>query len=363
MANGLFPSRELKPQTWWQRATGRRPAENAFAEINNLLADAQSVRDVQIDHVTGILLRYKVSSLEPFNAEARQLYAKLAVEAIRDGVVTPEELEDLRHLRRLLGLSDTETRAVFNEHAQAYYDESVRGAVADGILTPEETVTLDQLRRSLCLDEALANRILLGGSRAALQAFMSTAIADGRLSPEEDEELERISTSLGVKLPQGDADALKLAKARVLWAIENASVPELELDVVLQRAEVGHFSTPAVLYEMRTVTDRVDHHGPRVRLKVMKGVYWTAGSTTLSRVTREQLTEISKGTLYVTSKRLILVGSPRNVTIRMNTIVDIHEYTDGFEVVRSSGRNAVFTTRPGSADLLAAMIARVARDA
>ncbi|MEA2488624.1 MAG: hypothetical protein QOH21_416, partial [Acidobacteriota bacterium] len=127
------------------------------------------------------------------------------------------------------------------------------------------------------------------------------------------------------------------------WLAERGTFPDVAAAINLQRDEVCHFSAAAQMYEMRTETQRVQYAGTSVRIKIMKGVYYRVGSTSVQRITREVLREIDRGTLYVTSKRVIFDGARKNTTIRLASVLSIVPYSDGVEIEKSSGRNPIFT--------------------
>ncbi len=59
------------------------------------------------------------------------------------------------------------------------------------------------------------------------------------------------------------------------------------------------------------------------------GIYYRAGSVAIDRVTEEVLHEIDRGTLYATSKRLILDASRKSTTIPYSRIINVTRYDDG----------------------------------
>ena len=79
-------------------------------------------------------------------------------------------------------------------------------------------------------------------------------------------------------------------------------------------------------------------------------------------MTTIELTEIGAGTLYVTSKRLILAGSPQNRAIRLASLIGIDAYSDGVGLQPASGRPAivVFTgVSAERAEYVTALVAEV----
>jgi hypothetical protein len=86
----------------------------------------------------------------------------------------------------------------------------------------------------------------------------------------------------------------------------------------------------------------VKYSGVTSSVRIVKGLYWRSGSIATQRVTREELTGIDSGTLYVTNKRLVFDGQKRNTAIRYSSVIGIQVYRDAVEIEKSSGRNPYF---------------------
>jgi hypothetical protein len=133
-----------------------------------------------------------------------------------------------------------------------------------------------------------------------------------------------------------------LDRFRLLWRIENGELPQLTPPIRLQRSEHCHATIPAVHDELRTRTRAIRYAGPAVRVRIVKGVYYRAGSAAIDRVTDEVMHEIDRGTLYATSKRLILDGSRKTTSIPYSKINNVTRYDDGIVVEKDNGKDQVF---------------------
>jgi hypothetical protein len=60
----------------------------------------------------------------------------------------------------------------------------------------------------------------------------------------------------------------------------------------------------------------------------------------------EEMTPLSTGLLYVTSKRLLFNGDSRNSTINLTKIVDGHVYADSVRIEKSTGKPDLFSMSP-----------------
>ncbi len=72
----------------------------------------------------------------------------------------------------------------------------------------------------------------------------------------------------------------------------------------------------------------------------LKGVRFRFGGYTPMKT--EQMTALSKGTIYVTSKRLLFNGEARNTSIPLNKIVGGHVFSDSVRIEKSAGKPDLF---------------------
>lgn len=86
---------------------------------------------------------------------------------------------------------------------------------------------------------------------------------------------------------------------------------------------------------------RVDYAGVSGSIRIAKGVRLRLGSVAPQRVTTTELTEVGRGTAYVTSARIILAGSPQNKAIRLASLIGIEAFRDGAGLEPASGRRTI----------------------
>lgn len=129
-----------------------------------------------------------------------------------------------------------------------------------------------------------------------------------------------------------------------MWAAENGDLPNILVNIHLQRGEQCHATFPASWAEHRTETTRVSYSGYVTSVRIMKGVRYRAGSYKPVRSTHDILKTLDSGTVYVTSKRIIFAGSHLNKAITYASLLSITPYTDGIELQKSSGRPPALIT-------------------
>jgi len=101
------------------------------------------------------------------------------------------------------------------------------------------------------------------------------------------------------------------------------------------------------LMEPRAVSQtRGGYAGPTIR--VAKGVSFRMGSVAARSESHEELRNIDKGTLVLTNKRLIFMGSKRTTNIDLRKIISITAYKDGIASQRENKQKTKILHRNGS---------------
>jgi hypothetical protein len=191
---------------------------------------------------------------------------------------------------------------------------------------------------------------------------VDSAIADRELSPDEEHEIQELAKRLGGRIVMNGFTAATLDKCRLMWRIAHGNPPILNVGLNLQNDEVCYFSTSVTLNEMRRITKRVQWGGPQLRVKICKGLYWNMGDYAVNRVAQDMLTPIDTGTVYITNKRILFNGEMKNVSIKLQKILDFTSYKDGVMVEKDTGKSPFFEFN-SNIDIFTACLARAIRDA
>lgn len=357
-----FVERPLPRRTFWEWLLRRPPSRAAVVAVENLLARARSVSDVPDEALDDISARYRVPVSRRFPDELADLYRRFVASCLRDRRLSGDEIADLDHLKRVLGLSDRQVASAHDAAAGEVFRSSVDQAIADGRLTGEEKQFLARLQQQLQLDPALAKAIYAEEAQGKLTRAIDEAVADERLSPAEDAEIAAIAASLGSKIELDHATRADLDRFRRYWLIENGELPAIDVPIHLYKGERCYFSIAATWYEQHRVTRRIRYGGPTVRLRIAKGIYWRMGDVGVQRVSEDIMARVGSGTLYLTERRLLFVGDRKNSTIRLSRILDYKPYKNGVDIGKDSGKNPFFEL-DRDVDLFCMYLDRALRDA
>ncbi len=183
-------------------------------------------------------------------------------------------------------------------------------------------------------------------------------MSDARISPEEERELEALAKNLHVVPNFDEKTRALLNKYRLLWLIDNGDIPEIPVSINLQRNEKCYFTCNVDWYETRAVRYRVNYGGPTMSFKIAPGVRWRMGSLGVRTMSNQELTRIDTGTMYLTNKRLIFMGTMKNTTIALTKILDFKPYKNGVDIRKENGKSP-FIGFGDNVDVFAEILSRL----
>ncbi len=222
------------------RALGVQPKWNAWVELHNLIAAAESVHDYGSADVLRIGREHGVDLHEAFAAERRGLYATYLDYCLDNGDLAGHDRGFLAHLADTLRLSSSDLKPV---HERAF-GRTVSDVLSDEFVTLEERLLLYKLQHTLGLDPDLADATYETMAREKLLVAVTHALCDGMLSPDERREIDTLEAEFGVKIPR-QIEAL-LKQAAQTWAILHGTLPTIDVGLRISAGETGHFQTPGI---------------------------------------------------------------------------------------------------------------------
>lgn len=313
---------------------GSPPRRNAFVELHNVIAAAETLDDFGPDALDRISRQHGVDLHTEFLAERVALYQRLLDHRLGDGDLSAQNRVTLAHVARTLALTPADLRA---SHERAF-GKTVTEAIADDHLDHEERLLLYKLQHALGLDPPLAEGAYDVLARERLLVTVARVLADGELSPEEEAEVEQVRAALSLEIPEPVAVMLRSARQR--WDTRNGEMPEVDADVTLLKDETAHVVMPArwrnvdggalkaVSYAYRDAL----RTGRTQKLKVPEAVLFGRTET---------------GRALVTDRRVVLLpdrGVPDDYTHR--SLIQTLRFQNGV-VLRTRGDRRVFVDVEG----------------
>jgi AraC-like DNA-binding protein len=277
--------------------------------------------------------------------------------AIRDGVIDDTEHAWLTTLRSALSISDREITAIEAQLLHPRLDTAIATYLSDRHLSDAEKSALDQLAQELRVSEDVLTRLTQVQAQAILQDAVDRVLDDRRYSPDEEQAIRTLAGSVGGELTVSEATQRTLDRYRRLWHIDNGELESIPVDITLFKGERCYLEAFASWYELRTRTTSISYGGPVVSIRIAKGIRYRLGNVTPIRHTKEELTLIDSGSVYITDRRVIFMGSKRNSTLRFTSLLGFTPYTDGVELEKSTGRSPVLTISGADIDVFHAVLA------
>ena len=269
-------------------------------------------------------------------------------------------MQALKQLQVILNLSNHDVGVIESRLTAFIYQKHFADAVSDGRLDEDESLFLDKLHKSLRLSPETASRISFEVRGKFINDYVQGIISDRRLSPEEDCELLEIAQSLTIDPKMSESTQRTLDRYRLYWTLENGDLAAQDVSINLQRNEYCYFTTPVEWHEQRTVTQRTYTTGTSTRIKIAKGVYYRMGSSSSQRVTSEEWKPIDSGTLYLTNKRMLFIGSKKNSQIRLDKVLSFTSYSNGVQIDKDTGRSPLLYF--SDTEVFSILFARLLRD-
>lgn len=207
------------------------------------------------------------------------------------------------------------------------------------------------------VDEQAAKSTIEGVVSDHFTALVTDVLADGMIDPSEDSRIEAFMRMIGVGVL--DANSQKLIDdGRALYHALSKPLDPVDAPVLLKKGEHCIHAALAEAIEERSRTVRVSYGGPSARIRIAKGIYYSAGSASISREVQAYEHSFGVGILCMTNKRLLWISEQKSISIPLANIVRYDPYTDGFRIMKGTGKPLLFMwqEKPRIATAMAARV-------
>ncbi len=365
ITQAFYPT-QLEPVSVWDKVTGQKHRQNALIEINNLLAE-RPLLDIQGADVQAILDRYDLNLFRDFtDGSLRDLYKKYLHYCFDDNHLDAEETKRLRHLKRLLGLSDKAVALANHQICQEVYARGLDEALEDQRLHPKELSFLHQLRHCLQLPPTLENQVQQSKAADIIIRFIKGEVTEQPLSADEEEELTVLTEHLNAVPQWQERTRAELVKYRLHWQIENEALPHIFVPLTLRPQEICHFLCDAVRQEavhqeVLGTENTTRPSADALRRKLANRAYWRNASIGTVHLANDAWRSSEPGKLYLTNQRLIFRNPEVEMVVYLDSIADFDHYRNGIFLHPTKGKPLFFAT-PTGADIASMMLGRILRE-
>lgn len=208
------------------------------------------------------------------------------------------------------------------------FKQALLQAVNDGKLTKEEIDELDKKRKDFGLSEEDIKEMK---SEIFTTAF-AIAKSDEQITENEEQELLSIQKYLGLADNKIQSSKKELARLRLLNEIQQGNMPTIQVtNLVMQKGEKAYWIEPAILAEEKVVRRRFEGGSQGVNFRIMKGVNYRVGGSRGHSVSETEVVAVSNGDLILTSKRIIFRGDKKSFAVKLDKILDTQLFTNGLQ--------------------------------
>ena len=243
---------------------------------------------------------------------------------------------------------------------KAAYREKVKEAVSDGRLSPEKMQELKALRAELDVTDAADDKTQY--RREIYNEAVDAARSKGQLTATGAQELAKIQKFLALRDDQVEKTKWDVQRLRTLTEIRQGNLPTVpESNIALrgvsfESGEIAHYTMTVDVLDAGSVRQ---NEGVRIDW----GVQYAEGSAAIYKLPVDTAKPIGESSLILTSKRLILKTGTRIAAVKFAREAQMFLYSDGLRLPRTVG-STLLRFRSGSdstAEIVGTLLAALMR--
>lgn len=211
---------------------------------------------------------------------------------------------------------------------RAEYQRLLRNALDDGVLTPEEIQELEAVRAKGALTPEEVRMAALAIYRGALR----DAAADARLTADEDASLKRLQEQLGLSEQDLGVDFPQLSRLRMLARVAAGNMPQVQSPVPLVPDERCHWVVQCTLAERIALPQPSRRPLAGVSFAVLDSEPFAAAGPRDELRPAEEVLPSDIGVLIITSRRTIFQGARRTLSVPHARAENVTLYADGIQL-------------------------------
>jgi hypothetical protein len=201
-------------------------------------------------------------------------------------------------------------------------------AASDGKITSSEIEELNNKKEELGLTEEDIKQM----KAEIYTVAFSAAKSDRQITKEEEAELQSIQTYLGLADNEVHHDKKELARLRLLNEIQQGNMPLVTVaNLVLQKGEKAYWIEPVIMAEEKVISRRYQGGSQGMSFRIMKGVSYRVGGHRGNITSETGVVAVSEGEMVITSKRVVFRGDKKSFATKLQNILDIQLFTNGFQ--------------------------------
>lgn len=237
-----------------------------------------------------------------------------------------------------------------NQFKDFYYSVLNEQKINDSALLVSQIAQTEKLNENII--KSIRDKMIL----SIMDEIVKVETAEGSLSPTGYNRIVLTAQKLDISIDNQKSKE-SIEKLRKYWELENGDLPVINTSISLQKDEVCFYQDFCKWFEHRKITKSVSYSGITGSLKITKGVRYRVGNIKPKKITVDTLSEIDNGTLFITNKRIIFMGTHKNINIKYSSILAIVPYSDGVGIEKDSGKSPILGCN--NPDILSRILARL----
>jgi len=355
-----YTKQELEKCGFLSGLFGGKPVANAWKEINNILADADSALELSADKVQKALKNWGVKFNEENVQDRSSIYRKTADLVYTEAMSLEDPLfEQTKHLAKVLELPE-HLVGLANKGAKtaAYFNR------CNKILKGEEKLKIGEINTLFGYDYEDGLSIRKQVFQANFNLEFEEISKERRYSPEQEERYQAQCEALDIPYEFKSNIKNALNHYRDLWNAENEELNSVEVEgLPLQEGEVCRCYANAGICAKKTV-EREDNLLELTRkFNIDETVSFKGSKFENPTITEEILAVEDVGYFFVTNLRIIYASEKMANQELLANIEDV--IFDGINVITfktSDNGDLIFKYPDDAADVMVIIVNRMLKD-
>lgn len=311
-----YTKQELEERGLFSSLLSGKPVQNAWAEINNILADAAKAQDLTAAQVTAAAKKWGAKLDESTMEQRSSLYRKLADVIYTEAQSVDDELfAQGKHLAEVLQLPPHLAKlADKGAKTSAYYERCAK------LLTKEEKLDINTLNAVFGYDYE-------DGFAIRKQVFEDhfNKIFDGiserkRYTPDEEAAFRADCATLDIPYEFKNNIANALDKYRSIWDAEHQDVAPMEVNLPLNKGEACYAYANSGLCEHKVIEVEDNYFELTRKFNIDETVSFKGEKLEHPTIKEETNVLVELGYFFLTNQRIIFLGKSVSKAVALTDI-------------------------------------------
>lgn len=353
-----FKKQELEKQGFMGRLFGSKPQQNAFVEINNILADAKSAQELTKDAAAAIFKKWGCKFSDANMNQRSAIYRKVADNAFSTAQSKDDPvLNDRAHIAAIFDIPENLCRLADNGAKKSAYFSRCRGLV-----TGEEKLDIAAVNELFGYDYEDGFDFRKQVFNDYFNGEFDRIAGAKRFTPQDEQRLRGMCAKLDIPYEFKANIDNALTKYRYLWNAENAPLGDVKVDFPLEEGEICHAAGQAYLCEVKTVAKEDNYYQLTRKLRIDETISFKGEHIEHPQIMEETAVITDTGFLFLTNNRIIYLSKKLARQIRLDDLKTADLSTNIINVHQNNGESLSFKMQDDAAEVLFAILRRILKD-